>query len=398
MLLHYEILDFASFMMATEKERQVREDLVERISSIIGSLWAEAEVRVFGSFATNLYLPTSDIDVCVLNTPEGGSPRELHEVADALRGEKGLVRKIEVIEKAFVPLVKLVDRASDVKCDISFGRNNGPSNVLLIRQYLEDFPSLMPLILVVKCFMHQRMLNEVYRGGIGSYALLLLVVSHLQHYRTNFKHRMGNGRTMPNLGSVLIDFFILYGSKFNYVYSGIRIKNNGNYYSKKRKFITDSAQPMLLSIEDPQDEENEIAKNSFNLRSIRKAFAHAQQQLTMWRHGNSISVTPLSCILPVDSSFHERGDLLRRCRAVQDFPVLNRTLPPLHYGQTSSEGSQPKRSRQEHRRLLAEASSRRSKSRKHRSAGISKKELRRREKKQERRNDRRMAKQRGREL
>lgn len=174
----------------------------------------------------------------------------------------------QVIEKAFVPLVKLVDRASDVKCDISFGRNNGPSNVLLIRQYLEDFPSLMPLILVVKCFMHQRMLNEVYRGGIGSYALLLLVVSHLQHYRTNFKHRMGNGRTMPNLGSVLIDFFTLYGSKFNYVYSGIRIKNNGNYYSKKRKFITDSAQPMLLSIEDPQDEENEIAKNSFNLRSV----------------------------------------------------------------------------------------------------------------------------------
>lgn len=175
----------------------------------------------------------------------------------------------KVIEKAFVPLVKLTDRASGVKCDISFGRNNGPSNVRLIRQYLRDFPSLKPLLLVIKCFLQQRMLNEVYSGGIGSYALLLLIVSHLQHYRWNFRHRISsNDPVGPNLGAALVDFFELYGTRFNYVNAGIGIKKNGCFYCKRRKYITDHRQPVLLSIEDPQDEKNEIAKNTFNLQSV----------------------------------------------------------------------------------------------------------------------------------
>lgn len=175
----------------------------------------------------------------------------------------------QVITRARIPLIKLVDRVSGVQCDISFGLNNGPSNVLLIRKYLRDFPSLKPLLLVVKCFLQQRGLNEVYRGGLGSYALLLLIVSHLQHYRSNFRHRLEDEKGPPvNLGAALFDFFTLYGQKFNYVFTGIGIKANGRYNSKRNKYVTDALRPVLLSIEDPQDQDNEIAKNSFNLHSV----------------------------------------------------------------------------------------------------------------------------------
>ena len=39
---------------------------------------------------------------------------------------------------------------------------------------------IAPLALVIKQYLCQRALNEVYRGGIGSYALLLIIVSFLQ--------------------------------------------------------------------------------------------------------------------------------------------------------------------------------------------------------------------------
>ena len=36
-----------------------------------------------------------------------------------------------------------------------------------------------------------------------------------------------------NLGVLLIEFFELYGRKFNYMMTAIRIKNGGNYISKQ---------------------------------------------------------------------------------------------------------------------------------------------------------------------
>ncbi len=44
----------------------------------------------------------------------------------------------------------------------------------------QKFPVLPYLVLVLKQFLLQRELNEVFTGGIGSYSLFLMVVSFLQ--------------------------------------------------------------------------------------------------------------------------------------------------------------------------------------------------------------------------
>eukprot|EP00171_Calliarthron_tuberculosum_P020666 IDg20666t1 len=122
---------------------------------------------------SRLFLPTSDIDMCVMGTPNDGSMEEMEKVASAVRNVEGFARKVNII-KARVSLVKLVAREGGVQCDISFGQSNGPKNVPIIRRYLQDYPALRPLLLVVKCFLQQRSLNEVYSGGLGSYGVLLL--------------------------------------------------------------------------------------------------------------------------------------------------------------------------------------------------------------------------------
>lgn len=50
----------------------------------------------------------------------------------------------------------------------------------IVNQYLDVLPGARQLILVVKAFLSQRSMNEVYTGGLGSYSVICLVISFLQ--------------------------------------------------------------------------------------------------------------------------------------------------------------------------------------------------------------------------
>lgn len=52
---------------------------------------------------------------------------------------------------------------------------------------------------------------------------------------------------------LLIEFFELYGRHFNYLKTGIRIKNGGSYVAKEEimKEMSNGYRPSMLCIEDP---------------------------------------------------------------------------------------------------------------------------------------------------
>ena len=52
--------------------------------------------------------------------------------------------------------------------------------MLTFKEYLNEYPCLKHLAMVLKQFLLQRDLNEVWTGGIGSYSLILMIVSFLQ--------------------------------------------------------------------------------------------------------------------------------------------------------------------------------------------------------------------------
>jgi DNA polymerase sigma len=56
-----------------------------------------------------------------------------------------------------------------------------------------------------------------------------------------------------NLGTLLIEFFELYGRNFNYDDVGLSIRRGGFYFNKRSRGWYRAQQPFLLSIEDPQD-------------------------------------------------------------------------------------------------------------------------------------------------
>ena len=67
--------------------------------------------------------------------------------------------------------------------DISFNSTNGIETAKIVRGFVEN-PKLGDitriLLLLIKQFLVQRYLNEVYTGGLSSYALLCMIVSFLR--------------------------------------------------------------------------------------------------------------------------------------------------------------------------------------------------------------------------
>lgn len=304
--MHYEILQFAQFVSPTQEELSAREDMVTTVRSIVKSLWPESKTEVFGSYATDLYLPTSDIDMCVLDSPNAGGMSEIELLAEAVRNVTGFAKQVLVI-KAQVPLVKIVSKMTGISCDICIGNDNGPKVVPIIKEYLEEFPALRPLFLVIKSFLKQRDLNEVFTGGLGSYTIFLLVVSHLQMLPHNFP------RSKANLGFTLQSFFQLYGRLFNFCVAGVQVRDGGSYVDKFEKYKTLPKDTLRYSVEDPNDVTNELGKNGYASVRVRKAFSNASMTLIKWRRDDAAdSPTPLGSIMNYDDEMRlRRGDVVR---------------------------------------------------------------------------------------
>lgn len=272
--LHEEIKDFFEYMTPKAEEHQMREDVVSRIRKVITDLWPSAKVEIFGSFRTGLYLPTSDIDLVVFGKWD---KLPLFTLEKNLLDD-GICDKdnIKVLDKASVPIVKLTDLATDVKVDISFNMINGVKSAMLIKEFMNLHPNLQYLVLVLKQFLLQRDLNEVFTGGISSYSLILMTVSFLQLHP-----RIDANFEWTNLGVLLIEFFELYGKKFNYLKTGIRVKDGGSYVRKEdiQRNMDNGYKPSLLCIEDPLMPENDVGRSSYGALQVKHAFEYAYHEL-----------------------------------------------------------------------------------------------------------------------
>jgi non-canonical poly(A) RNA polymerase PAPD5/7 len=227
--LHNEIVGFARLMEPTREEMDEREELIGRIRRFVNRTFkGTVMMEVFGSQCTGLFLPTSDIDLVLTSASNGSEIKEGEEgsaeyimdaFAAALRSEWITeLSYLEVLSSARIPLVKFTHAPSNISVDVSFNQPFGPQAASLLLTFMDALPPLRPLTFVLKHFLAARDLNKPFTGGMGSYMLQLLIVSFLQHQQREF-HNYGRD-VWPNLGSLLLDFFRLYGLEFNYYTTG----------------------------------------------------------------------------------------------------------------------------------------------------------------------------------
>ncbi|KAJ1912196.1 hypothetical protein H4219_005691 [Mycoemilia scoparia] len=289
-MLNEEVEAFVEYISPTAEEHQVREWVVLKLQRAMDRLFSPKEgktavVRVFGSFDTKLYLPTGDIDVTVLitNTKTGTKCLEydekvrirklLYKMAKILK-QCGFCTNCEVIASARVPIIKTRERITNIAIDISVNADSGLGSADIVKDFAEKkFPgSLRAMVLVIKQFLLQREMNEVYTGGMSSYAVVLLLVSLLQMHPRIQSHEIDPA---SNLGILLCEFFELYGKRFNYEKVGISVIDNGSYFDKREYGFLQPRQPYLLTIEDPHDQTNDVTKGTFGIVRIRSTFGGA---------------------------------------------------------------------------------------------------------------------------
>ncbi|CAB4253550.1 similar to Saccharomyces cerevisiae YOL115W PAP2 Non-canonical poly(A) polymerase, involved in nuclear RNA degradation as a component of the TRAMP complex [Maudiozyma barnettii] len=269
-----EMKDFISYISPSRQEIETRNKTIQKLRKVVRRVWPDSTLHVFGSYATDLYLPGSDID-CVITSKTGNKEHRsyLYELARYLKSN-GIGKQIEVIAKARVPIIKFVDVGSDLHIDVSFERLNGIEIAKIIRTWLDDTPGLRELVLVIKQFLKSRRLNEVHTGGLGGLSIVCLVYSFL-HLHPRLRTEDIDAR--DNLGVLLMDFFELYGKNFSYEKVALSFQDDIPTYLPKSHWraLPPSRSSLTLAIQDPLDISNNISRSSYNVTGIKKAFSGA---------------------------------------------------------------------------------------------------------------------------
>lgn len=277
-LLHREVKAFVEYVSPTKAEDEVRGLIVNLITRAVVRNFPDAKVLPFGSFETKLYLPSGDLDLVIQsdNMIYMNKVTVLRALANTIK-RAGIANNVTIIAKAKVPIIKFVTNHGHLSVDISVNHINGVFAGQVILGLLKEMPALRALVLIIKAFLGQRSMNEVFSGGLGSYSIVCLAVSFLQMHP---KIRRGEIDPSENLGVLMMEFFELYGCYFNYQEVGISIRKGGYYFSKARRGWQDPNKPHLLSIEDPNDESNDVSKGTYGIVKVRTTFAGAYTILT----------------------------------------------------------------------------------------------------------------------
>lgn len=229
-----EISDFYDLVRPREFEDRLRGNLVSELNRILDKSgnWRGRKLHAFGSFMSGLYLPTGDMDLVLCSDAvlSGGSTlpvgvNQLKQFRNYLRSSRVAVHNnFEMISKARVPLVKYVDSTTGLKVDISFENPSGVIAIQTFKAWREQYPVMPTLVTIIKQFLLMRGLNEPVNGGIGGFSVICMVVSMLQ-----MMPQVQSGDMVPerNLGSLLMHFFDLYGNRFNYKITALRLNPPG---------------------------------------------------------------------------------------------------------------------------------------------------------------------------
>uniref|UniRef100_A0A7S3ZAR2 U-box domain-containing protein n=1 Tax=Lotharella globosa TaxID=91324 RepID=A0A7S3ZAR2_9EUKA len=366
-IAHFEQL--VSFLVT--RATAIYDEIIERITGVVAGIWKGSRVQKYGSYATGLALPSSDIDLVV---SEVGAAPDVGEVScpvqDTFRSrfqrladelsQHSWIKNVKAIHTAKIPVIKLEcnvkGRTIPVDITFNFGSrhegssssplipstgsrsqspilsatpkagsgsstsftvvpekvelarrkseenvhvpaticegespslqriHNGVQSVQLIKDYLEKIKPLKPLMFVLKQFLYEKELNNIFTGGLSSYCLILMIVGFLRHRRAvaEAATRGGVDKSFENLGALLVGFLHLYGCMFSYAKTGIdpEAKDASKVFFEKEE-------SQVLTILDPLDRpppgsqrrRRNIGGGVWNMFKVQSAFHMAWQIL-----------------------------------------------------------------------------------------------------------------------
>ena len=282
--LSQEIRAFEAYMRLTPAEELASNIIFSDLSAALEPFHRST---LIGSRSTGLATPISDLDVSVevdhshaLHAWKGWSVESRSR--RRIRTEMLLLlRETLSISQAFsrpkliyarVPIVQAKHIATNLKIQLQI---TAPpeSQQAHTTAVLEEIPSLRPLYIALRYALEIRNLTTVYEGGLGSYSLLIMIVTALKHANEQF--------ASDDLARQLLHVLKFWGMANTYdtgysVNPGgiIAKKNDGllnlNEYlaSSGNPFSFNLQKPYLLCLQDPADYHNDLGRNVYAIKHI----------------------------------------------------------------------------------------------------------------------------------
>ena len=258
-------------------------------------LWPAAAiaVEVYGSWATGLQLPASDVDLVVCGVPpELPAAEAVSTLAAALEAQtqQRWIRSLKPLPNGRVPLIKAVaplpgdlaaltqpegELALDISLDLApisldlAPAHDGVSTTAFTRDVLcASLPTLRPLVLVLKQLLGNAGLTCGYHGGLSSYALVLMATSVLQSYL---------GGASRSVGPLLLRFLTSFAQPPGLPDKRLAVLFDGGA-GLQTKLVPRSHDGELL-VQDPLDGNNNVGGSCFAFHRVQHVFRDALAKL-----------------------------------------------------------------------------------------------------------------------
>lgn len=223
---HQEVYDFSDW--ASIQDYKPRQRLFTLIKQVIQKDFHDAEFILFGSSGASLAIKGSDIDMLVQD-----QSKHISNLYYTVYKRLLQVQEFSYVEKvvATVPILKLREKSTGLKADITFNRTDGYKGVICAVLLQAQFPELRPMYIVLKAFLRERNLDQTYSGGICSYMLLNMIAFYLQkHYKECIAQDLSSADIQ--LHRHLFAFFRLYGVTLDQRENGLSIRRGGFLFQR----------------------------------------------------------------------------------------------------------------------------------------------------------------------
>ena len=284
--LSSDLVDFEEFVkIRTEKEKDIYDTLIKNVQDSVNKSIPDYEVNLYGSHATNLCLPWSDLDVVLIKKNkkyenvnyinlERDNSALLSSLFEDIRNEPW-VKESKLISKTAVPIIKLIaiEKFNNMSIDISIQdeQHFGLKCVELVKSLLKEYQSLKPLVLAIKNILKRANLNDPYKGGISSYGLILMIVFFLQRQKSSGKD-ISPGENNSNLGKLFFEFLKFYAIFFESNKVIININSGMNNKMVNEFDFHNFGLSSDLIIVDPLNRFNNVAKSCLQFFNIKMSF------------------------------------------------------------------------------------------------------------------------------
>ncbi|KAK3165946.1 hypothetical protein QOZ80_1AG0039660 [Eleusine coracana subsp. coracana] len=182
------IKDILSQIKPAEDDRNKRLSVISELENCVHSVTAlqGAAVKPFGSFLSDLYSKSGDLDLSIQlwsgsNLPVNKKRKQnvLREVRKVLLN-RGVAGYMQFIPHARVPVLQYVSSRFGISCDISIDNNAGQikSKIFYWVNSLDE--RFGDMVLLIKEWAKAQNINDPKTGSLNSYSLCLLVLFHFQ--------------------------------------------------------------------------------------------------------------------------------------------------------------------------------------------------------------------------